>query len=164
MHFVHQNGKSVGVYCIIGRIFQAIQSMTSPQTLAKRVASASTQTISASQTAAPSNVNQGSQQNLLEQCRIVADRLSQLIQAIKVTNLNPNDQVAAAQLIQNCEDIIYPAEELVSAAKAAVPTIQDPAASSRLRESATNLSIAIGELRTGLNKVSTLLHWSWRTC
>jgi talin len=135
---------------------EKIHHLKKLETLAKRVASASTQTISASQTAAPSNANQGSQQNLLDQCRIVADRLSRLIQAIKLTSLNPNDQLATAQLIQNCEDIIYPAEELVNAAKAAVPTVQDPAAANRLRESANNLSIAVGELRSGLNKVKEL--------
>lgn len=121
--------------------------------MAKRVASTSTQTIAAAQAATPTNANQGSQQNLLEQCRIVADRLQHLIQSIKMTSLHPNDHAAANQLVHNCEDIIYPAEELVSAAKAAVPTVQDQGTSTRLRENATNLSMSLGEMRTGVNKV-----------
>ena len=42
---------------------------------------------------------------------------------------------------------------LASLSRAALPTVQDQQAANRLRESAGNLSTAVGELRTNLNRM-----------
>ncbi|KAI0230740.1 Talin-1 [Lamellibrachia satsuma] len=120
---------------------------------AKHAASASTQLINASNGASPYNTNDASQQQLMSQCKVVADEsIPKLVHGIKGTMNNPEDPEAQMVLIAAAQDMLLPGGKLLASAKAAVPTISEQAVSMSVTGSAKNLAAALAELLTATTK------------
>ena len=102
---------------------------------ARRVIHTGTQTINAAKGAKEYNKQPGTQQHLMDVARILTDRLTELITSLKRTvsvgTQTDAAAAAAAQLIRSAEDALSPGHEMVNAAKAAVPTVDDHRAANR---------------------------------
>ncbi|KAM5293079.1 talin-2 isoform 1-T1 [Ctenodactylus gundi] len=119
---------------------------------AKQAAAAATQTIAASQNAAVSNKNPAAQQQLVQSCKAVADHIPQLVQGVRGSQAQAEDLSAQLALIISSQNFLQPGSKMVSAAKAAVPTVSDQAAAMQLSQCAKNLATSLAELRTASQK------------
>ena len=128
---------------------------------ARNAAAAATQLINASQAATKHNTNTTSQTQLMHQCKHVADNvIPKLVQGIKGTMNNPDSVQhqlalisAAQEMISCCADSQHePGGKLVSAAKAAAPTVTDQAIQMSVQNAAKTLAAALAELRASASK------------
>ncbi|XP_078580001.1 talin-1-like isoform X28 [Branchiostoma floridae x Branchiostoma japonicum] len=119
---------------------------------AKHAAAVATQTIAASQAAASSNKNPSSQQQLVSSCKHVADHIPRLVQGVRGSRAQPDSPSAQLLLINASQEFISPANNMNSAAKAAVPTVSDQAASMQLSNCSKQLAQALAELRSSAQK------------
>ncbi|KAI8493573.1 Talin-1 [Branchiostoma belcheri] len=122
------------------------------QNAAKHAAAVATQTIAASQAAASSNKNPASQQQLVTSCKHVADHIPRLVQGVRGSRAQPDSPSAQLLLINASQEFISPANNMNSAAKAAVPTVSDQAASMQLSNCSKQLAQALAELRSAAQK------------
>ncbi|XP_078579975.1 uncharacterized protein LOC144864098 isoform X5 [Branchiostoma floridae x Branchiostoma japonicum] len=122
------------------------------QNAAKHAAAVATQTIAASQAAASSNKNPSSQQQLVSSCKHVADHIPRLVQGVRGSRAQPDSPSAQLLLINASQEFISPANNMNSAAKAAVPTVSDQAASMQLSNCSKQLAQALAELRSSAQK------------
>lgn len=113
---------------------ERISRLRGLESAAKRVIHTGTQTINAAKGAKEYNKQPGTQQHLMDVARILTDRLTELITALKRTvsvGTQTDPAAAAAQLVRSAEDTLSPAQEMVNAARAAVPTVDDHRAANR---------------------------------
>ncbi|XP_066270433.1 talin-1-like isoform X15 [Branchiostoma lanceolatum] len=122
------------------------------QNAAKHAAAVATQTIAASQAASSSNKNPSSQQQLVSSCKHVADHIPRLVQGVRGSRAQPDSPSAQLLLINASQEFISPANNMNSAAKAAVPTVSDQAASMQLSNCSKQLAQALAELRSAAQK------------
>jgi talin len=77
------------------------------QQASKHAASSATQLINAAGGAGRSNRNQASQQQLMTQCKVVADDIiPRLVQALRATVQNPENQNAQLALLTAAQDML----------------------------------------------------------
>uniref|UniRef100_A0AAX7STX4 Talin 1 n=1 Tax=Astatotilapia calliptera TaxID=8154 RepID=A0AAX7STX4_ASTCA len=119
---------------------------------AKQAAAAATQTIAAAQHAASTNKNQAAQQQLVVGCKAVAEQIPQLVQGVRGSQSQPDSPSAQLALISASQNFLQPGAKMVTASKAAVPTISDQASAMQLSQCAKNLASALAELRTASQK------------
>ncbi|XP_070547100.1 talin-1-like isoform X3 [Ptychodera flava] len=119
---------------------------------AKQAAAIATQTIAAAQGAGQSNRNEASQQQLIIECKNVADHIPKLIHGVRDCNANPDSPTAQLNLINASKSFIQPGTKMIIATKAAVPTIGDQASALQLGNNAKQLATILSELRTAANK------------
>ena len=134
---------------------------------AKQAAAVSTQCIAAAQGAATSNRNDASQSQLFNHCKAVAEQISRLVQAVRVSMVNADSPSAQLGLINASQAMIPPSGKMVAAAKAAVPTVGDQAAALQLGNFAKATANALAELRAASAKVNLHLSLSlslWSVC
>ncbi|CAF0840452.1 unnamed protein product [Didymodactylos carnosus] len=123
---------------------------------AKNCASSATQCIAATQGSAQSNKNAQSHQQLVEQCKQVADLIPKLVQGIRGVIVKPDSFSSQINLLNACDDFIGPATRLTTLAKAAVPTIQDQSQALHLNNSSKQLTQSIMDLRSCLTRAQEL--------
>nr|A0A3G2LGI8.1 RecName: Full=Talin [Oscarella pearsei]AYN71349.1 talin [Oscarella pearsei] len=121
---------------------------------AKHTAAAATQCIAAAQGAGPTNRNQSSQQQLLGNCKTVADHIGRLVQAVRASMANPESPSSQLGLINASQAMIQPCGKMIAASKAAVPTIGDQAAALQLANFAKQTATCLAELRTAAGKAA----------
>ncbi|XP_075437214.1 talin-1-like [Ascaphus truei] len=119
---------------------------------ARQAAASATQTIAAAQNASSSNKNPAAQQQLVQSCKMVADQIPMLVQGVRGSQSQPESPSAQLSLINASQNFLQPGGRLVSAGKATVPTISDPASAMQLSQCAKNLASALAELRTAAQK------------
>ncbi|CAF4735686.1 unnamed protein product [Rotaria sp. Silwood1] len=123
---------------------------------AKHCASCATQCIAATSGAAMTNKNQQSHQQLVEQCKIVADLIPKVVQGIRGCMVKPDSFSSQSNLLYACEDFLGPATRLASLAKASVPTVQDQSQALHLNNSSKQLTQALIDLRACLTRAQEL--------
>nr|XP_055058501.1 talin-2a isoform X1 [Misgurnus anguillicaudatus]XP_055058512.1 talin-2a isoform X1 [Misgurnus anguillicaudatus]XP_055058521.1 talin-2a isoform X1 [Misgurnus anguillicaudatus] len=122
--------------------------ITRLENAAKQAAAAATQAIAAAQNAAASNKNTAAHQQLVQSCKAVADHIPQLVQGIRGSQGQPEDDSAQLGLIIASQNFLQPGSKMVSSAKSSVPTVTDQAAAMQLGQCAKNLATSLAELRT----------------
>ena len=123
---------------------------------AKQCASCATQCIAATSGSATTNRNQQSHQQLVDQCKIVADIIPKVVQGIRGCMVKPDSFSSQANLINACEDFLGPATRLANLAKASVPTIHDQSQALHLNNSSKQLTQALIDLRACLTRAQDL--------
>ena len=121
---------------------------------ARHACACGTQLIAASQGAGATNANEVSQHQLMNQCKIVSEQMSKLIQCVRATMEQPESASCQLSLINSSQAILAPGGRLVAAAKAAVPTVGDQPAALQLGNSAKVAAAAVSDLRSAANKAA----------
>ena len=108
--------------------------------------------------------NQQSHQQLVEQCKNVADLIPKVVQGIRGCMVKPDSFSSQANLLNACEDFLGPATRLASLAKASVPTVHNQSQTSHLNNSSKQLTQALIDLRACLTrKIYTFVMFSFMT-
>ncbi|CAF0901956.1 unnamed protein product [Adineta ricciae] len=123
---------------------------------ARHCASCATQCIAATSGSAMTNKNQQSHQQLVEQCKTVADLIPKVVQGIRGCMVKPDSFSSQANLLNACADFLGPATRLANLAKASVPTVNDQSQALHLNNSSKQLTQALIDLRTYLNRAQEL--------
>ncbi|CAF3837471.1 unnamed protein product [Rotaria magnacalcarata] len=123
---------------------------------AKQCAACATQCIAATSGSATTNKNQQSHQQLVEQCKIVADFIPKVVQGIRGCMVKPDSFSSQANLLYACDDFIGPATRLANLAKASVPTVHDQSQALHLNNSSKQLTQSLIDLRACLARAQEL--------
>jgi talin len=123
---------------------------------AKHCASCATQCIAATSGSAMTNKNQQSHQQLVEQCKLVADLIPKVVQGIRGCMVKPDSSSSQVNLLNACEDFLGPATRLANLAKASVPTVHDQSQALHLNNSSKQLTQALIDLRACLTRAQEL--------
>jgi talin len=124
---------------------------------AKHCASCATQCIAATSMSAMINKNHQSHQELIQQCKIVADLIPKVVQAIRTCMVKPDSYAFQNNLLNVCEDFLHPATYLTNLANVIVSSIHDQTQVLHLNNSSKQLIQALNDLRTCLNRVKNFL-------
>ncbi len=119
---------------------------------AKQAAATSTQTIAAAQGAKDSTKNPSTQQHMIDECKNVAEHIPKLIRGIRDCMQQPDNLSTQLALINASQHFIQPGAELISASRAAIPTVEDKAAALQLANCTKNMASALTDLRSAANK------------
>ncbi|XP_076336549.1 talin-1-like isoform X2 [Tachypleus tridentatus] len=119
---------------------------------AKNAASMATQNIAAAQRASSHNQNWATQEQLIESCKKVAETIPAVVQGVKGTMKEPDNANNQLFLINASEQMIQPCVGMISASKAALPTIADPSSVTQLNNTSRDMATALSELRSALSK------------
>ena len=132
------------------KIFQRVEQC------AKHCASCATQCIAATSTLTIHPQRSHQHQELIQQCKIVADLIPKIVQAIRTSMIKPDSYAYQNNLLYSCEDFLSPATYLINLAETIVPTIDDQTQAGQLNQSSKQLTQALNELRACLNRVRCL--------
>lgn len=113
---------------------------------ASQAARSATECISASQNAIEYSDDRQTKEQLLQDCREVADAIPRLVGGVKLSLQHPDDPCAQLGLIEAAEQFTEPGTNVSSSARAFYPTVQDRQASQQLSRSAQNLTYSVHEL------------------
>ncbi|XP_038046321.1 talin-1-like isoform X5 [Patiria miniata] len=119
---------------------------------AKQAAATATQTIAASQGAKDSTKNPSTQQHLVDECKIVAEHIPKLVQGVRDYMRQPDNLSVQLALINASQHFIQPGTDLISASRAAIPTVEDKAAALQLANCTKNMATSLADLRSAANK------------
>lgn len=98
--------------------------------------------------------NNQTHNQLIQQCKLVADHVPKIVQAIRGCMVSANSKSAQLGLINACEDFILPTQKMISLTKAVLPTIVDEIKAIQLRNCTNQLSNALNELKSCLARVN----------
>jgi hypothetical protein len=138
------------------QIRQTIQHL---EKTAKEIASATTQTIAAVNSARPHIHNEQILQVLVHECVNTGRYVPPLVQRIKENQnaKNPIDHFKAhVGLIHECQAFIQPSTNLADISRSAVSYVEDKHASGILLRTSQQLSVYVAELRTAINSIHQL--------
>lgn len=129
---------------------------------AKQAASCATQSIAAIQVCAvyeencenSAVKNCQSQNQLINQCKIVADLVPKIVQAIRGCMVSSMSKSAHFELINACEDFLNPTQKMIALTRSILPTITDEIKAIQLRNCSTQLTGSLNELKSCVVKVS----------
>lgn len=99
------------------------------------------------------HANNQTHQQLIQQCKLVADHVPKIVQGIRGCMVSLNSKSAHLGLINSCEDFILPAQKMVALTKAVLPTIVDEIKAIQLRNCTNQLTNSINDLKTCLARV-----------
>ncbi|KAK7790683.1 hypothetical protein R5R35_008203 [Gryllus longicercus] len=119
---------------------------------AKQSAAAGTQCVAAAQGAAPHTTHRASQEELLAECRTLAEQVPALVEGVKGTLAQPDSSSAQLHLINASEAFLQPGNRVVQSARAVLPTVTDHASAMQLQTSAQSLGQSLGDLRAALGR------------
>lgn len=123
---------------------------------AKQAASCATQTIAAVQVCAvqlTETSSNATHQQLIEQCKSVADYVPKIVQGIRNCIATPEARSAHLGLMHACDDFVMPAQMMIAQCKVVSPTIVDDIKAIQLRNCTNQLSNALTDLRQSLSRV-----------
>ncbi|KDR19212.1 Talin-1 [Zootermopsis nevadensis] len=126
--------------------------ITRLEAAAKNAASTATQCIAAAQGAAHHNTNKSSQEELMGDCKTMADNIPRLVEGVKGTLSNPENPATQLNLINASEQFLQPGARVVQSARAVLPTVSDQSSALQLNTSSQQLGAALDDLRTALNR------------
>lgn len=119
---------------------------------AKHAAATGTQCMAAAQGAGPHNTSPGTQDELISDCKSVADVIPRLVEGVKGTINNPDSPRAQLALINSCNQFLQPGTKMVASVKAALPTVSDQASALQLNNSSKQFGQALVDLRSAIGK------------
>ncbi len=122
---------------------------------AKEAASCATQSIAAIQVCtvfSPEQPLQNNHNQLINQCKLVADHVPKIVQGIRGCMVAPTSKSAYLGLINSCESFVIPTQKMILLSKAVIPTIIDEIKAIQLRNCTNQLSTSIAELKSCLAK------------
>ncbi|XP_068221988.1 talin-2 isoform X2 [Palaemon carinicauda] len=119
---------------------------------AKHAAATGTQCMAAAQGAGPHNSSVASQDELISDCKSVADVIPRLVEGVKGTINHPDSPRAQLALINSCNQFLQPGTKMVSSVKAALPTVGDQASALQLNNSSKQFGQALVDLRSAIGK------------
>ncbi|KAG0722917.1 Talin-2 [Chionoecetes opilio] len=119
---------------------------------AKHAAATGTQCMAASQGAGPHNSSPPTQDEVMADCKLVADVIPRLVEGVKGTINNPDSPRAQLALINSCNQFIHPGTKMLTSVKAALPTVTDQASSLQLNNSSKQFGQALADLRSSMGK------------
>lgn len=90
---------------------------------------------------------------LIQQCKLVADHVPKIVQGIRGCMVSLNSKSAHLGLINACEDFVLPSQKMVALAKSVLPTIVDEIKAIQLRNCINQLTSALNDLKTCLAQV-----------
>ncbi|CAF2832485.1 unnamed protein product [Rotaria sp. Silwood2] len=123
---------------------------------AKYCASYATQCIAATSSTAMMHKHHQSHQELIQQCKIVADIIPKLVQCIRSSIIKPDSYAFQNNLCHTCEDFLSPAMHLTNLIKNVVPIVHDQVQSLHLTNTSKQLTQALNDLRICLNRAQEL--------
>ena len=126
--------------------------ITRLEAAAKQAASTATQCIAAAQGAAHHNTNKSSQEELMSDCKVMADHIPSLVEGVKGTLSQPENPSTQLNLINASEQFLQPAARVVQSSRAVLPTVADHASALQLTTSSQQLGASLGDLRSALNR------------
>ena len=124
---------------------------------AKHCASCATQCIAATSAAGINTKTHQTYQDLIHQCKIIADLIPKLVQSIRSSMIKPDSSVYQYNLLNTCEDFFHPAMYLTDLATTVVTIIHDQSQALHLNNSSKQLTQALNDLKICLNRVKKLL-------
>ncbi|XP_071545978.1 talin-2 isoform X1 [Panulirus ornatus] len=119
---------------------------------AKHAAATGTQCMAAAQGAGPHNSSPATQDELIADCKSVADVIPRLVEGVKSTINNPDSPRAQLALINSCNQFLQPGTKMVASVKAALPTVSDQASALQLNNSSKQFGQALVDLRSAIGK------------
>lgn len=119
---------------------------------AKHAAATGTQCMAAAQGAGPHNSNLATQDEVMADCKLVADVIPRLVEGVKGTINNPDSPRAQLALINSCNQFLQPGTKMLASVKAALPTVSDQASSLQLNNSSKQFGQALADLRSSMGK------------
>ena len=127
---------------------------------AKQAASCATQSIATIQVCIlqpDQDANNPAHNQLIEQCKYVADNVPRIVQGIRSCMAAPQSKSGHLNLITACERFVGPTEKMITVSKAVLPTVSDEIKSIQLRNCTKQLSNAVADLRSCLSRVKVFL-------
>ncbi|KAK4327375.1 hypothetical protein Pmani_002156 [Petrolisthes manimaculis] len=119
---------------------------------AKHAAATGTQCMAAAQGAGPHNTSPGTQDELIADCKAVADVIPRLVEGVKGTINTPDSPRAQLALINSCNQFVQPGTKMVASVKSALPTVSDQASALQLNNSSKQFAQALADLRSAISK------------
>lgn len=120
---------------------------------ARQSASSATQCIAATSTLTINHHNSQAHQELIHQCKTVADFIPKMVQAIRTCMIKPDSYAFQNNLLNSCEDFLIPAAQLTNLANGVVPIVPDQSQAMHLNNSSKQLTQGLNDLRACLNRV-----------
>ncbi|XP_043217689.1 talin-2-like isoform X2 [Amphibalanus amphitrite] len=117
---------------------------------AKHAASSATQCIAAGQGAGPYNSNHAVQDELISDCRQVANHIPNLVRSIRGTLSEPDSSRAQLDLLQACQSFVQPSTKMVDSVRRALPTVQDESSALQLNNTSKQFSAALADLQASM--------------
>ena len=93
---------------------------------------------------------------LIQQCKLVADHVPKIVQGIRGCMVSLNSKSAHLGLINACEDFVLPTQKMIALSKAVLPTIVDEIKAIQLRNCINQLTNSLNDLKTCLTRVRHL--------
>ena len=121
----------------------------------KYCASCATQCFAATSALPMTNENQQPYQELVQQCKIVADLIPKIVQSIRANMIKSDSYAYQNKLLSACEDFLGPATHLTKLVQVVVPTVHDQSQAYHLNNSSNQLVQALNDLRICLNRVNS---------
>ncbi|CAF3354839.1 unnamed protein product [Rotaria socialis] len=125
---------------------------------AKHCASYATQCIAATSASAVTHKHHQSHQDLVQQCKVIADLIPHIVQSIRACMIKPDAYACQNNLLNTCEDFLGPATHLTNLINAILPSIQDQSQILQLTNSSKQLSHGLNDLRPCLNRAQELCY------
>ncbi|CAF3892804.1 unnamed protein product, partial [Rotaria magnacalcarata] len=125
---------------------------------AKHCASYATQCIAATSASAVTHKHHQSHQDLVQQCKVIADLIPHIVQSIRACMITPDSYACQSNLLNTCEDFLGPATHLTNLINAILPSIQDQSQILQLTNSSKQLSHGLNDLRPCLNRAQELCY------
>ncbi|XP_042206516.1 talin-2-like isoform X2 [Homarus americanus] len=119
---------------------------------AKHAAATGTQCMAAAQGAGPHNTSPPTQDELISDCKSVADVIPRLVEGVKGTINNPDSPRSQLALINSCNQFLQPGTKMVASVKAALPTVSDQSSALQLNNSSKQFGQALVDLRSAIGK------------
>ncbi|XP_046398722.1 talin-1 isoform X1 [Ischnura elegans] len=124
---------------------------------AKQTASTATQCIAAAHGVGPHNNSRASQEELMQDCRVVAERVPRLIECVKASLTQPNSASAQSSLVDVSQQFVDPGSRVVQSARAVLPTVNDQASAMQLSQSSKHFGSALTELQSAAGRAREAL-------
>ncbi|XP_049847483.1 talin-1 isoform X1 [Schistocerca gregaria] len=119
---------------------------------AKQAASTATQCIAAAQGASYHNTSKPAQEELMMDCKAMADHIPALVEGVKGTLSNPDNPTAQLNLIDASEQFLQPGARAVQSARTVLPTVTDQASARQLSTASNQLGAALADLRSAVGR------------
>ncbi|XP_075218972.1 talin_middle and talin-RS domain-containing protein rhea isoform X1 [Lycorma delicatula] len=119
---------------------------------AKSAACTATQCIASAQGVVHHNANKSSQDELMADCKVLAEHVPPLVQGVKETQADADNPTAQLNLINASQQFLQPGQRVVACSRAVLPTITDQSSALQLSGSSQALGSALSDLRTVLGR------------
>ncbi|CAF1003447.1 unnamed protein product [Rotaria sordida] len=123
---------------------------------AKYCASYATQCIAATSNSIIIHKHHQSYQELIQQCKIIADLIPKIVQCIRSSIIKPDSYAYQYNLCYTCEDFLNPAIHLTNLIKNIVSNVHDQSQVLHLNNSSKQLIQGLNDLRVCLNRAKEL--------